>query len=216
MEKDLTSDRGLNAHQWLVWGQRARAIAQSGLTYTQDHYEIDRYKELQKLADEILAEYTRHPVDQVFNFYAEEQGYATPKIDVRGAVFFNNEILLVREKVDDRWSLPGGWADVGLTASENVVKEVVEESGFEVTPVKLLGVFDRSRHGHPPGPFYLYKIIIQCAIVGGSPTPGTETTEVGFFDRYNLPELSTGRTTASQIKKLFEFHDNADKPAFFD
>lgn len=212
----MTSSPDTNPHQWLLWGQRALAIAQSGLTYTTNEYEIDRYQELQKLANEILAEYTGHPVGLVENFYSQEFGYATPKVDVRGAVFFNNEILLVREKIDGKWSLPGGWADVGLTASENVVKEVMEESGFEVTPTKLLAIFDRSRHGHPPAPFYLYKIVIQCNIIGGKPTPGTETTEVAFFDRYNLPELSTGRTTASQIKRLFDYHDNLEKPAYFD
>lgn len=202
--------------KWLEWAHEMRAIAQSGLTYTKDNFERERFEWLKDLSDRVFAEYTDVDLAKVNDFYSNESGYCTPKVDVRAAVFFNNDILLVKEKVDGKWSLPGGWADINLSPGEVAVKETLEESGFEVEPVKLLAVFDRRRHGHPPGPFYIYKIIIQCQIIGGKPTPGNETLDVDFFKRDNLPELSQGRTTPSQIQKLFQFLDDYHKQALFD
>lgn len=204
------------SHKWLSWAHEILGIAQSGLTYTENQFERERFEWLQDLGHRIMAEYNDVSLETVKEFFTAEKGYATPKVDVRAAVFFKNEILMVKEKVDGKWSLPGGWADINLSPSEAAVKEVFEESGFEVVPTRLLAVFDRRRHGHPPGPFFLYKIIFQCEIIGGKPTAGTETLDVDFFPKYELPELSEGRITQSQIFKLFEFLDDVNKPAVFD
>ena len=131
-----------------------------------------------------------------------KHGYQTPKIDVRGAVFTNNKILLVREKIDDRWSLPGGFCDIGLSPSENIVKEIKEEAGYDVLPTKLLALLDMNKHPHPPQLYHYYKLFIQCEIIGGQASNGLETTGVHFYHEHNLPNLSLGRNTDTQIKLL--------------
>src|ERR1019366_3441386 len=135
---------------WLSWTQRLQALAQAGLTYSQGPYDRERYEELQRLAAEVLAHHTSAPFDQALAIVRAEAGYATPKVDVRTAVFQNGRVLLVRETSDGRWSLPGGWADVGDTPSEVAAREVREESGYEVRVTKLLAVLDKARHAHPP------------------------------------------------------------------
>lgn len=204
------------SHRWAEWAQQMHAIAQSGLTYTDCPYELERYETLRRLSLEVVEEYTSHTMQAIESFFEEEKGYATPKVDVRGVVFQDGKLLMVQEKIDNRWSLPGGWADVGLSPAENAVKEVFEESGLEVAPEKLLAVLDRGRHGHPPGPFHLYKIFIRCGITGGELQPGMETLDARFFDRNELPPLSINRVTPQQIALLFEYHDHPDKTPVFD
>lgn len=202
--------------QWLSYIQRIRALAQNGLAYSPNTYDIDRYEELQQISEAMLADLTGISVERIADIFKDEKGYATPKVDVRGIIFKDNRILMVREKIDDCWSLPGGWADIGFTPGEIAVKEVKEESGFVVEPVKLLAVLDKRCHDHPPALEYTYKIFILCNIIGGGAAPGMETSDVAFFERDKLPTLSRERNTNEQVKMLFTFLDDKDKAASFD
>jgi len=156
------------------------------------------------------------PQEKIRNLFANETGYATPKVDVRAVVFKDEKILMVKEKAGGVWSLPGGWGDIGLTPSEVAVNEVKEESGFDVKAVKLLGVLDKKCHPHPPSPYHVYKIFILCEIVGGEAQTGIETNAVEFFAEDDLPPLSIGRNTESQIKLAFEYLHHPEKPVYFD
>jgi len=202
--------------QWLIWAKQLQAIAQTGLTYTKDVYDKERYEALRQISVDILASYTAMNKEQIVLAFASEKGYATPKADIRSVVFQDNKILLVREKSDGCWSLPGGWGDIGLSPSEVAVKEVQEESGFDVVAERLLAILDMKFHNHPPAPFHVYKFFIQCAITGGNAKIGVETSDVGFFARDQLPELSLERNTPEQIRLMFEFLDHPNKEAIVD
>lgn len=202
--------------KWLEWAKQMQAIAQTGLTYAKDVYDIERYEALRQLSIDVLTRYTAADEEAVRLAFASDKGYATPKTDVRAVAFEQGRILMVREKIDGAWSLPGGWADIGLSPSEVAVKETREESGFEVEPVRLLAVLDKKFHRHPPEPFHVYKIFIQCRIVGGKALGGTETSEVGFFDQDGLPELSVERNTEAQIRTMFEYLRDPGKTVWFD
>ncbi len=202
--------------KWLEWAQRLQAIAQSGLYYTQNPFEIERYEAVREIAVEIMAAHSDASPESLRALFAHEEGHATPKVDVRGAVFRDDTILLVRERVDGRWTLPGGWVDVGESPSEAVEREVFEESGYRTRAVKLLAVYDRNKHDHPPHPFHIYKLFFLCELTGGDPSPSAETDGVAFFPEDALPELSMGRVTPEQIRRLFEHYRHPDWPADFD
>ncbi len=203
--------------QWLTWTKRLQAIAQTGLTFTRDHYDHERYEELREIAAEMMAAGGGITASQrVLDLFKGETGYATPKIEVRGAILRQDQILLVREREDGGWTLPGGWADVGESPSAMVVREVKEESGFDVVPRKLAALFDRNLHPHPPIPSHAYKLFFLCDVIGGEPTPSFETPEVAFFPRHQLPHLSTARVTEFQVEHMFEHADHPDWPTTFD
>lgn len=202
--------------QWLEWAQKLQAIAQNGLTYSENPFDIDRFQQIRQIAVEILATHSQLEPEYLLDLFSHELGYATPKIDVRGAVFQDNKILLVKERSDGCWTLPGGWADVWDTPSQAVVKEILEESGYQTRPVKILAVYDRHQQGHPPFPFSIYKLFFQCEIIGGSPVSSIETEEVEFFAEDSLPELSLGRVTAAQIHRLFQHYYHPHLPTDFD
>jgi ADP-ribose pyrophosphatase YjhB (NUDIX family) len=194
--------------KWLVWARELQATAQTGLTFTDGAFDRLRYEKIRSIAAHIMAEYSDADYRQVAGLFAEQSGCATPKIDVRGAVFRNDRsILMVREIADGgRWTLPGGWADVNESPRQNVVREVREESGFEVTVRKLAAVYDRDKHRHMPFfPFHIYKMFFICDVVGGAARTSVETSEVGFFTLDNLPtDLSMSRVLPQQIKRMFE------------
>ncbi|WNS77319.1 NUDIX hydrolase [Bacillus sp. DTU_2020_1000418_1_SI_GHA_SEK_038] len=204
------------SNQWLEWAKRIQAISQAGLSFSKDIYDIERYKELRKISLEIMSEYTELEMNKLRDLFANETGYQTPKVDVRGVVFKNNQILMVKENIDDKWALPGGFCDIGLSPSENVVKEIKEESGYDVIPIKLIALLDKNKHPHPPEPYHYYKIFILCEIIGGEATIGIETNNIQFFSQHNLPQLSTNRNTESQINTLFEFLRTPEKETLFD
>src|SRR6516162_6976744 len=160
--------------KWLLWARELQAIAQTGLAFTKDAYDRQRYERLRQLAAQIVAEHAGVEASCVEGLFSQQMGYATPKIDVRGALFKEGKILLVRERADPgRWTLPGGWADVNRSPRECVVAEVREEAGLEVKPIKLAAVYDRSRHPHvPPYSFHIYKMFFICEIASGVPSPG--------------------------------------------
>ncbi|MDR1439521.1 MAG: NUDIX hydrolase [Clostridiales bacterium] len=201
---------------WIEYAKKIQAIAQSGLAFTTNKYEIDRYTQLRELSVEMMSRYADAPPPLVRELFAGEKGYQTPKVDVRAAVFSGGKILMVREIIDGLWSLPGGYADIGLSPKAVAAKETREESGYLVEPVKLLAVLDKQFHGHPLSPFHLYKIFILCEIVGRAEFDGIETSEVGFFAQDGLPPLSTGRITKGQIDMVFEFAADPGRPAVFD
>jgi ADP-ribose pyrophosphatase YjhB (NUDIX family) len=203
--------------QWLSWTKRLQAIAQTGLTFTRDHYDHQRYEELQAIAAEMMAAGSGMPDSQkILDLFRGESGYATPKIEVRGAVVRQQHILLVREREDGGWTLPGGWADVNEPPSAMVVREVKEESGYDVVPRKLAALFDRNKHPHPPIAKHAYKLFFLCDLIGGEATPSFETPEVAFFPRHALPNLSIARVTEYQIEHMFEHADHPEWPTTFD
>jgi ADP-ribose pyrophosphatase YjhB (NUDIX family) len=204
------------ANPWLDYAKRIQAIAQAGITYAVNDYDLERYQELQTISISMLQQITDEPVEKIRELFTNETGYQTPKVDVRAVIFDEGKIVMVREKIDGKWSLPGGWADIGYTPKEVTVKEAWEEAGLEVAPIRLLAVLDKKCHPHPPSPYYIYKIFILCRIIGGKLAAGMETHEAGTFDRNHLPRLSVDRNTASQIRLLFEFLDNPAKEVVID
>jgi ADP-ribose pyrophosphatase YjhB (NUDIX family) len=201
---------------WLDWAQRLQAIAQNGLTFSHDHFDIERYEQLHAIAAEIMAAHSEADLSVIRELFAGQVGYATPKVDVRGAVFRGDAILLVKERSDGCWTLPGGWADVGDSPAEAVVREIAEESGYQARAVKLLALYDRNKHGHPPIPYHTYKLFFLCELIGGAPAESAETDGVGFFAESEMPDLSLTRVTPTQIARLFTHYRNPDLPADFD
>jgi ADP-ribose pyrophosphatase YjhB (NUDIX family) len=201
---------------WMEWTQRLAAIAQSGLTYARDPFDIERYEALRELAADVVAEHTGRAALDVDEYFRQESGYATPKIDVRGVVFRDGEILLVRERSDGGWTLPGGWADVLDSPSTAIEREIREESGYEARSIKILAVFDRNRHPHPPQAFHVWKVFIRCEITGGAPRDSIETDGVAFFARDALPQLSTARVTEHQLALMFAHFDDPLRAVEFD
>jgi ADP-ribose pyrophosphatase YjhB (NUDIX family) len=197
---------------WLRWAKRLAALAQNGLTYSDSEYEIDRYKQIRQIAAEMTSAGSDLETKVILDLFSQERGYATPKVDVRGAVFRDDKILLVREKID------GGWADPCQSPSEAAAREVFEEAGFQVRVTKLAAVYDRSKHPHLPlMPFHLYKLFFLCEITGGTATESYETTGVDFFAEDGIPQdLSISRTLPFQIARMFEHHRNPALPTDFD
>ncbi len=203
---------------WLRWAKQLAALAQNGLTYSDNEYEIERYKQIRQIAAEMMSGGFELETKSFTDLFSQERGYATPKVDVRGAVFRDDRILLVREKIDSGWTLPGGWADPCQSPSEAVAREVFEEAGFEVRVTRLAAVYDRSKHPHLPlMPFHLYKLFFLCEITGGAATESYETTGVAFFAEDSIPQdLSISRTLPFQIARMFEHHRNPALPTDFD
>ena len=202
----------------LDWARRLQALAQTGLTYASDPYDIERYEALRRIAAEMAG---TNPAEAAAleEAFAQETGYATPKVDVRGVVFdAEGRMLLVRERSDGKWTLPGGWADVGVSPSENVEREIFEEAGFQTRTTKLLAVYDRRLHGHPAMLYHVYKMFFLCEITGGEAAAGgtTETDGVAFFAPGEIPPLSTGRVTAAQLDRFFEHRLQPDLPTDYD
>ena len=203
--------------RWLEWGKRLQAVAQNGLTFARDPFDIERYTAIREIAAEMLARGSGLDMAVVRGVLERDSGYATPKVDVRGVVFRDDQVLLVRERADGRWALPGGWADPCASPAENIVREIREESGFVTRATKILAVLDRSKHPHdPPFAFHVYKIFVLCTLVDGSATTSAETDAVAFFIEDALPELSVTRVTLGQTRRLFEHHRNPALPTDFD
>jgi ADP-ribose pyrophosphatase YjhB (NUDIX family) len=203
-------------HRWLEWARKLQAIAQNGLTFTTNPFEKERFETVREIAAEMLAEYSQYDQQAILDLFLNREGYATPKLDVRGAAFKDNQILLVKENVDGLWTLPGGWVDVNESPALAVAREVFEESGYSVQPVKLLALYDKLKHPHPPEMFHAYKAFFLCEIIGYEPSTNIETSDAQFFSEDNLPPLSLPRVVPSQIHRLFEHHRHPDWPTDFD
>jgi len=203
-------------YQWLKWATDLQAIAQSGLTYAEGEYDKERYRALNAIAAEILAEHSQLDEQTILNELALESGYATPKIGVRGAVFVDNKILLVKERSDGLWSIPGGWADINYSPTEVVIKEIFEETGFTAKPLKLLAFYDKQKHPHPPEFRHIYECVFLCEITGGSLKTSYETLEVDFFAEDQIPPLSLKRVLPQQIQRFFAHLRHPEWPTDFD
>lgn len=205
----------------LACAQRLQAIAQTGLEYAASPYDLDRYQEVRTLSTRLLEELTDEPYEKIIRLFASDDGYQTPKVDVRAVLFQGtDQILLIQEKVDlGKWTLPGGWADVGYTPFEVAVKEAREEAGLIVRPIRLLALLDKRKYTHPLQAWYVYKAFIRREVEGGELATDTmETAGARWFRRDELPnlELSTDRVTQSQLTTLFRFAENPDLPTICD
>lgn len=203
--------------KWLDWAKSLSAIAQNGLTYTVNEFDIERYEQIRDIAVQMMAANSDGDLEFIKDLFKNVEGYQTPKVDVRGVVFKGNKILLVKEKLDGGWTLPGGWADTNESPGEAVEREVFEESGFNVKALKVLAIYDRKKQGHyPPFPFHIYKIFFLCEIIGGSKRNSIETEDADFFSENNIPNLSTARTTIRQIHRFFEHYRDPSLQTDFD
>ncbi|HYL03011.1 MAG TPA: NUDIX hydrolase [Steroidobacteraceae bacterium] len=200
----------------LAWVRELQAIAQNGLAFSRDPFDRARYTQLRELATRMLSGELGTPPETVRALFEGESGYATPKVDVRGGVFRDGEVLLVRERSDGRWTLPGGWVDVNDAPSDAVAREIYEESGYRARAVKLAALLDKNRHPHPPGVHHIYKLLFLCELTGGAPATSPETDAVGFFPVRGLPELSPGRVLPAQIELLYRHHLEPALPTDFD
>lgn len=196
--------------------RRLLALSQTGLHFTAEEYDRERYREIGDIAVKLLELQADVAADAVRQAWFVEDGYATPKVDVRGAVFRDNRVLLVRERVDDRWTVPGGWADVNDTPSAAILKEIEQESGFTARVTKLAAIYDRNKHNHPAYLYHSWKLFFVCEITGGAARTSYETTAVEFFPLDDLPELSTGRSNAAQIRRMYQHHLDPHLPTEFD
>jgi ADP-ribose pyrophosphatase YjhB (NUDIX family) len=207
---------GARAASLIGWARKLQAIAQNGLTFRRDPFDRERYGQLQQLATEMLSEGLEVPLGEAQAWWRDEVGYATPKVDVRGGVFDGDRVLLVRERTDGRWTLPGGWVDVNDAPADAVAREIYEESGYQARAVKLAALVDRNRHPHPPAVYHIYKLFFVCELCGGSARTGAETDAVDFFPVQTLPALSTGRVLAPQIERLYRHRLEPGLPTDFD
>jgi len=203
--------------KWLDWAREIQALAQTGLTYNRNDYDIQRYRRLEEIAAEMVANHTGLSSESILENFRIQPGYATPKIDVRGAAFRDGKILLVQERSDNGWALPGGWADVGELPSAMVTREIREESGFDVYVEKVIGIYDANRVTIAPLEFYhAYKVVFLCTITGGQARTSDETLAVDFFDLKNIPPLSSMRTSTSILEEAFAHLNDPSRLAAFD
>lgn len=203
---------------WLTHAKRLQAIASTGLSFSQDPYDRERFDEIGRIARAMLSDLAVVPLNRIEGLVSDfAQGYATPKVDVRGAVIKGNEVLLVRERCDDLWTLPGGFADVGLSAAQNVEKEMFEEAGLKVSATRLYGVRHKAKRPYEPDTRDFYKMFFLCEPADArEPSAGGETTEARFFARDDLPALSRGRVIEEDILAAFAFANGSREAAFFD
>lgn len=209
MSRELTKE---DIH---LMAQRLQAIAQTGLAYSPDIFDKERYETLREMAFELLAANFDLSAETFSALHIPDVGYATPKTDVRAIVLRAGKVLMVREADDGGWSLPGGWVDIGDTPSSAICREVREETGLEVKATRLLGLWDRNLHNHPPHPWHIYKAIFLCEELGGELSISHESLDVGFFDVNELPELSLTRIVPEEITVSLDIAAN-NKPAWFD
>ena len=196
--------------------RRLLALSQTGLHFTAEEYDRERYREIGDIATRLLELQSNVAAQAVRQAWFVEDGYATPKVDVRGAIFRDNRVLLVRERGDGKWTVPGGWADVNDAPSSAILKEIEQESGFTARVLKLAAIYDRNKRNHPAYLFHSWKLFFVCEITGGEARTSYETTGVEFFPLDALPELSTGRSNAEQIRRMHQHHLDPHLPTEFD
>jgi ADP-ribose pyrophosphatase YjhB (NUDIX family) len=201
--------------KWIAWAREIFSMSQAGLTYSQNEFDIERYKRLQEITAEMLESQSELSKESVLESFSMQAGYATPKIDVRGAVVRDNKILLIQERMDGRWAMPGGWADLGNAPAAVAEREVWEESGYHVKAEKVVAVIDANRI-EPLEFYHAFKIIFLCTLIGGEPQVSHETLAVDFFDMNNLPPLSLYRTDESMLREVFAHIQDPNRRTAFD
>jgi ADP-ribose pyrophosphatase YjhB (NUDIX family) len=201
--------------QWLAWAQEIFSLSQSGLAYSGNEYDKERYKRLQDITAEMIASQSTVSKEAVLDTFSMQAGYITPKVDVRGAVIREGKILLIQERADGNWAMPGGWADLGDSPASVAEREVWEESGFRVKADKVVAVIDANRL-EPMEFYHAYKIIFLCQLLEGEPRTSYETLAVDFFDLDHLPPLSVYRTNEAMLQEVFAHLANPERPTAFD
>ncbi len=202
--------------RWLEWAREIQALAQTGGHYAVNDYDRQRYHRLMEIATEIIGEQSNLPKEMLADIFQAQAGYATPKVDVRAAIFRESKLLLVKERMDGGWTMPGGWADVGDTPAESAEREAWEEAGFQVKVYRLIGVYDANRF-NPMELMHAYKLLFLCEILGGEATPSSETSEVAFYAENEIPTpLSAQRTPARLIRDAFNALKDPNLTAVFD
>jgi ADP-ribose pyrophosphatase YjhB (NUDIX family) len=204
-----------NTAQWLTWAREIFSLSQSGLTYSGNQYDIERYKRLQEITAEIIENQSEISKESALDSFSMQAGYITPKVDVRGAVIRDGKILLIQERADGNWAMPGGWADLGNSPASVAEREVWEESGFRVKAEKVVAVIDANRI-EPMEFYHAYKIIFLCRLLEGEPRTSHETLAVDFFDADHLPPLSFYRTNEDMVREVFAHIKDPQRPAMFD
>jgi len=201
--------------KWIAWAREIFSLSQAGLTYSQNEFDIERYKRLQEITAEMLESQSELSRASVLESFSMQAGYATPKIDVRGAVVHEGKILLIQERMDGRWAMPGGWADLGNAPASVAEREVWEESGYHVKAEKVVAVIDANRI-EPLEFYHAFKIIFLCTLIGGEPQVSHETMAVDFFDLNDLPPLSLYRTDESMLREVFAHIQDPNRRTAFD
>lgn len=201
--------------KWLDWAREIFSLSQSGITYSGNQYDIERYKRLQEITAEIIESQSSVSKELALDSFSMQAGYITPKVDVRGAVVYDGKILLIQESADGMWAMPGGWADLGNSPASVAEREVWEESGYRVKAEKVVAVIDANRI-EPMEFYHAYKIIFLCKLLDGEPRTSHETLAVDFFDPAHLPPLSSYRTNEDMLKEVFSHVEDPNRPAAFD
>ena len=201
--------------KWMDWAREIFSLSQSGITYSGNQYDIDRYKRLQEITAEMIASQSEISKESALDSFSMQAGYITPKVDVRGAIVRNGKILLIQERADGNWAMPGGWADLGDSPRAVAEREVWEESGFRVQAEKVVAVIDANRI-EPMEFYHAYKIIFLCSLLGGEPRTSHETLAVDFFDPDHLPPLSSYRTNEEMLREVFAHVADPSRPTAFD
>lgn len=207
-----------NDPDWLALARELQALAQNGLTFTENPYDVERYEQLQTAVAKMLAHgFSVDPIE-VKNVFKELRGYVTPQVDVRGAIFRDDTVLLVQEKSDQKWTMPGGFCDVNMSSAENMVKEIQEEATVHASVKKLIGVYDKRKHLPKESRQYrhIYKVFYLCEIIEGEPSPGMETQGAEFFSIGALPPLSVGRINEVQIQEAYAHHLDPGRMPYFE
>jgi len=202
--------------KWLEWAREIQALAQTGLAFSENPYEEERNQKLMHLASEIVASHSDLEKDEIQESMIRQPGYATPKIDVRGAIIRKGKILLVQEAMDRKWCMPGGWADVGDEPVASIVREVKEESGFDVRITKVIGVFDANRDGRPMELYHAFKIVFLGEITGGEAQTSHETLAVDFYTLNDPPPLSMNRTHPRHLEEIQKHLADLNRPTYFE
>lgn len=201
--------------KWLEWAMELQSIAQAGLFYSKDKFDLERFERIRTMAAEMISHQTDLPVSKVKDLFCNETGYQTPKIDTRAAIFHHGKILLVQE-MDGRWALPGGWCDVNVSVKENTIKEVKEEAGLDVTADKIIAVQDRAKHNLPVYAYGVCKIFVLCCAVGGHFEKNIETQGFAYFSAEELPTLATEKNSEEQVRMCFDAYNSPDWEVLFD
>lgn len=204
-----------NEDKWLEWAIELQSIAQAGLYYGKDNFDIERYERIREISADILSQKAEIPLEKVKNLFCNEIGYQTPKLDSRAAIFENDRILLVQEN-NKLWSLPGGWVDVNLSVGESTIKEVKEEAGLDVATEMIIAIQDREKHNLPKYAYKICKVFILCRVIGGKFQKNIETLDSNYFNFDQLPPLATEKNTKEQIKMCFDAHYSSNWKTVFD
>ncbi len=207
----------MKVEEQLTLIKRLKSLAETGLVYVEDDYARERYEELRKISLQLMGAITSQPVKLLNDFFLREKDYPTVKVDVRGFVLNDkNQILMAKESIDEKWTIPGGWVDIGDTPTEAVIKEIREETGLDAEVVRLLAIYDKRCHNHPPEPFYIYKLMFLCTITGGNLQHGFDMKGADFFSLNDLPQLSEPRILESQLKHLLQLANSDNQSVHID